>query len=545
MKFTTKHFLTVAITATSLTRSILTQAKANDGIIQIDSSFYQHSKASISLPQFQDLLLTEIHDEVHSLDQQAVNARKLEQQEDIVASMDTSLSPAQAMWDDVINHGWNSFQDQERQTQSSTGSSQRRLGESSNAQDTTSEATITFPFLVCSRSDQFKSGSQRLKPMIEATGAHKQDVIVVYNDQEQTCYHISTSFENGAQLKAQAEENSGYTIVPMTDIMKIAVNTMAEVSEAYWAPSSTIPMFDDADADDDADDDTDDDTDADEDDDSWERMIRVSFVTGDRASFTKEEEVLSQASTIINFVQRLGSQGSQSTQRKLHQQQDSNQSQSRTSVSDAFSLTTSTSNSRRLQSSLGRNQFWQHSLERGLESDHGCQTMFDTMETRAQYDLKGFDIILNPTDTDKATEDEDEVEVEVKSSASNVHCITSLIMALSVHPSVLHIEVDTPITADDIESQWITQSKILGYRPLTNVGLTGKNQIVSVIDSGCQVDHRYFGPTNNVFGVSYYPRLPSKHFILQQLTYPSSCILYLTLSTTSEVGHESTQDCEI
>ena len=69
-------------------------------------------------------------------------------------------------------------------------------------------------------------------------------------------------------------------------------------------------------------------------------------------------------------------------------------------------------------------------------------------------------------------------------------------MALSTHPSVFNVEVDTPITSDDYESHWITQSNESERRPLTEAGLTGQGQMVSIIDSGWQADHRFFGPAN-------------------------------------------------
>jgi hypothetical protein len=69
-------------------------------------------------------------------------------------------------------------------------------------------------------------------------------------------------------------------------------------------------------------------------------------------------------------------------------------------------------------------------------------------------------------------------------------------MALSTHSSVLNVEVDSPPSFDDYDAKWITQTKKRGKTPLSDAGLTGKGQIVSVIDSGVQPDHRFFGPTS-------------------------------------------------
>ena len=76
-------------------------------------------------------------------------------------------------------------------------------------------------------------------------------------------------------------------------------------------------------------------------------------------------------------------------------------------------------------------------------------------------------------------------------------------MTLSTHPLVLSIDTEGPIIANDFESQWITQTKQVGNRPLRDIGINGKDQIISVVDSGLDINHKYFGPTSDkVFDVS-------------------------------------------
>eukprot|EP00551_Chaetoceros_affinis_P000335 CAMPEP_0203633872 /NCGR_PEP_ID=MMETSP0088-20131115/943_1 /ASSEMBLY_ACC=CAM_ASM_001087 /TAXON_ID=426623 /ORGANISM="Chaetoceros affinis, Strain CCMP159" /LENGTH=523 /DNA_ID=CAMNT_0050487345 /DNA_START=23 /DNA_END=1594 /DNA_ORIENTATION=+ len=70
-------------------------------------------------------------------------------------------------------------------------------------------------------------------------------------------------------------------------------------------------------------------------------------------------------------------------------------------------------------------------------------------------------------------------------------------MALSTHPSILSIETEGPTQTDDFESQWITQSRTERKRPLRGSGITGKNQIITIIDSGLDINNKYFGPTSN------------------------------------------------
>jgi len=112
-------------------------------------------------------------------------------------------------------------------------------------------------------------------------------------------YHISATHDEASKLNSNAvdEDHIDYTIVPMTDIMKISVNTMAEVSQDYWSPKNLQSH----------------ETDTSE---SWERLVRVAFVTGERTTFT-EEHVLSKANAVIEHTQSLGKQGAEKRRRNL------------------------------------------------------------------------------------------------------------------------------------------------------------------------------------------------------------------------------------
>lgn len=152
---------------------------------------------------------------------------------------------------------------------------------------------------------------------------------------------------------------------------------------------------------------------------------------------------------------------------------------------------------------------WTQSIELGLEADHSCDAMFEMTRLDVHFDNEGFDIILN-RDNDGVEEglnkrECDDMEYEAQyenevqdSSASNKYCVASLVMALSTHPKVLSVEVEKPITADDYEAQWITQSKVEGERPFRDIGIDGTNQVISIIDSGIDTEHNYFGPSGKM-----------------------------------------------
>ena len=447
------------------------------------------STTSMSLDHFQGILFTELHDEIDSLvnnldpTKDQIFRRGLRNGKDPNKISDHS----EAIWKGIVDHGWNLLP---------------HLTKRSLRGDKSSEADSfisvkEFPFIVCNHSPSLKSGYQRLGPMIQDTGAHKDDVIVIFNGLYETCYHIAMRSEKATQLRSM--RSNSYTILPVTDILKIAVNTFAEVSKDHWPPprrkvplapsSSPAINLNDKKHNTKTDD--------------WERIIRVAFATGHRSEYN-EDDVLAKASEIVDYVKRREDQGQSERSRNLTQtgKDDSNPKHT---LSESFSLTSTVISDRKLQRLVdapeGRRSFFQKSLKHGLEAIHGCETMIHEMKIVPQQDLKGFDIILNPLSRIL----DQSAAAYAESSASNVHCITSLIIALSTHPSIIHVEVDTPLTSDDFESQWITQSKETAYRPFTDVGLTGVNQIVSVIDSGCQVDHRYFGARDkNFYDVSFY-----------------------------------------
>ena len=71
-------------------------------------------------------------------------------------------------------------------------------------------------------------------------------------------------------------------------------------------------------------------------------------------------------------------------------------------------------------------------------------------------------------------------------------CAMGFLAALSMNPKVASISLDSPIEAYNTEAQWIIQSAKEGERPWFDMGLSGQGQIVSISDSGLDVDNCYF-----------------------------------------------------
>ena len=135
-----------------------------------------------------------------------------------------------------------------------------------------------------------------------------------------------------------------------------------------------------------------------------------------------------------------------------------------------------------------------------------CAAMFHAMEIRPRFGFEGFEVVLNPEDP-HAPEINEYAEAHIDSSIVNIDCVISFIAALSTHKLVMTVEANSPVTADNVRAQWLTQSGVRNKRPFFDHGLTGAGQIVSVSDTGLDIDNCYFrdekGAGNVYNGVSF------------------------------------------
>jgi hypothetical protein len=242
--------------------------------------------------------------------------------------------------------------------------------------------------------------------------------------------------------------------------MKISMNTFKQTEEKNWAiptPDERIRLI----------------LNGDENKVEWERIVRIGLAPG--LGHVNENDMLTEAHAILDDVKQMGRNGSLKNRRHLVDTENMTNPtppDHASSISDLFSFTSSLSitknNSRRLETVTAGRQ-WSRSLQGGIESSHFCRTMFDNIEIRHNSNMQVFDIVLNPhTNHDKFMKQNKE---DAESSASNRDCVSSLFVGLSVHPHVLSIEADQPISFDDYESQCITQSNLEGRRPLFDRGL--------------------------------------------------------------------------
>lgn len=481
-----------------------------------------------SLADFQGMLFSEINSEIEQAaivlqEESSRSAPQLQsgkhqgrflQEQDVLPS-------AQDLWNKVIQHGWDL-------SLANSKSIQKRILKEAQGDI---RPKGFFPYIVCSHSSRTKSAFQRLKPMLEYTEAYLDDAIVVLNESKKTCYHVSLKYDRARRIKESQQQPTSksdgdhYSIMPMTDLMKIQFDTMKLIHKDSWAVPSGAPNSND-----------------------WERIIRIGLTSGHRIVNTDDKnEVYFIAKRVLNDIRLLGESGHKNRQRRKLQKETLSEL-SEMSLASMFSITAAASKPNKeveelrylrqgsyayLEKPEEKNR-WIRSLELGLEADHTCNDMFDSLNVKVHNDNQGFDIVLNPrirqsknhnhgveiedrnTSSKEAVKDsKDRFEGETnekskgsqkrhESSASNMHCVVSLIIALSTHPLVLSVESEGPVESSDYESQWITESKSQINRPLRDLGINGKGQVISIIDSGLDINHEYFGPTNaKVFRVSY------------------------------------------
>lgn len=139
-----------------------------------------------------------------------------------------------------------------------------------------------------------------------------------------------------------------------------------------------------------------------------------------------------------------------------------------------------------------RHAMWSNALSRGFESSttrtsglECCSDLFDGLwfeidedQTTITYILSDEPFSYNPSST---TED----------------CIISFLAALSAHPKIISLTTFTGVQSLNVEAQWVVQSAVAEERPWFDAGLTGKGQVVSVSDTGLDVDNCYFWDSNN------------------------------------------------
>jgi len=134
-----------------------------------------------------------------------------------------------------------------------------------------------------------------------------------------------------------------------------------------------------------------------------------------------------------------------------------------------------TSTGHRILSGHSRSLLWSSVVAQGIESQHGCVSMLSNLLVTASSSGSGITVTAKIGD-------------EFGSRA----CQLSLLAGLASSPEVCVVTAIPEVATRNVDAQWIVQSGVQNYRPLFDVGLSGRGQIVAVSDSGLDTDNCYF-----------------------------------------------------
>lgn len=380
---------------------------------------HQRSKRTDSLPDQRN-----IHTKRRSNIRRRANSQ--DDQSTDIELPESSSSPSSSffveqVWDDLIEHAWN------------TANTIKRDEQSGMSVTTNPQEAHPSPFLVCTRGHNHDS----VDDILALFDKHYDDSLVVSSTREETCLILTTTTLQAKQVVNSHEESQATSLValPLLDISKIQAGTIDEVSSQGWSvPYHEGHQQDDNDSVPQRKNET-------ESMNEWERMISVEFAPG-LGGMKEEAQLLQVVNNLVGDIQDMAEVGWLRSMRKEESQQYliDESLVGVPALSDLFSLTSSSLRSTNGENILQDNTrvaFWHDSFSKGIESEHACSEMFSTLFVKPRSGYYGYDLVLNPSDGPPPN--------EYESSASNPACVTSLLAALSTHPYVLSVKANFPI----------------------------------------------------------------------------------------------------
>ena len=153
------------------------------------------------------------------------------------------------------------------------------------------------------------------------------------------------------------------------------------------------------------------------------------------------------------------------------------------SLHDAFSITKSAVIVNEGSSPSSSENHWSRILASGIESEHGCSSLMESIMIESSFDASSYEI---------------KVSNDGNKSSPNPACVASLIAGLAVHPLVVNVGVmSKSVKLDNAGAQYAVQGAVTTNagewkRPYFDAGLDGSGQIVSVSDTGLDTKNCYF-----------------------------------------------------
>ena len=425
------------------------------------------------------------------------------------------------MWDAVVGHGW----EQARHRAAILVDSNVEVGDL--AEDSIAGAVATgeiverthqihtnnaYPFLACvsgststSTYAKGESGNSRLQVLLPKLHVLSSKVVVVSNKERESCFVVTTTADEAIALANTLEggddennDDAVIKVIPLVDAMKLEPSLPTEVCyNPEWMIPSRADNEETAEA-------------------TWERSIHVTLRADLADSYAStSRSTLQTAQEILEDIKSWGLVGNRRRrQRRLEEDRGSLRKSNQNdyipdherSLSDIFSLTST------VVSALGPKgeiaEFWSRELEEGLEADHLCASMFEQLGIQARFGNAGFTIVLNPHAEQQKSPSEggaDQGPMPSDDSARNPSCLCSLLSALAAHPHVVDVSTNRPIELHGTNGnvQGLVQSGNGAQKPFNAAGITGKGEVVGVVDSGVNVNHCFFRDVSNTGGSIY------------------------------------------
>ena len=425
------------------------------------------------------------------------------------------------MWDAVVGHGWEQARHQADILVD--GGGVYALTEDSIAGDVTTSEIIerthridtdnAYPFLACVTSGsgtststhaKVASGNARLQVLLPKIRSMTSKVVVVSNKEKESCFVVTTTADNALALvnalDDEGENNADgddatIKVIPLVDAMKLEPSLPTEVC---YNPEWMIPPH------------------ADDEEATWERSIHVTLRADLANTFASNSRPLLQiAQGILEDIKSWGLVGNRRRrQRRVEEERGSLRKANHNdyipdherSLSDLFSLTSTAVSALGPKGDIA--EFWSREFDRGLEANHLCASMFEELGIQARFGNAGFTIVLNPYAEQQKSSSEGEADqgpMSSDDSARNPSCVCSLLSALAAHPHVVDVSTNRPIELHGTNGnvQGLVQSGNGAQKPFNAAGITGKGEVVGIVDSGVNVNHCFFRDVSNTGGSIY------------------------------------------
>eukprot|EP01082_Thalassiosira_pseudonana_P001672 g1398.t1 g1398 contig10:2010238-2011587(+) len=361
---------------------------------------------------------------IHSKRKSNMRRRISSQEDEAQQPHDISPYSTQHLWNDLVHHAW------------STAETISRIEHGGLIKPDTVVETHPCPFLVCTQSipedKHHNSGNNDYQNILASFNKGGEESLLIKSAHNETCIILTTTAKAALDGVNSYHGNQHIHVLPLVDIMKISAGTVDEVSSGGWA----VPFIEKAEDEEPVDKSV---VNVTQTLNQWERLIIVDFTPG-LGGMKEEAELLDVVNNMMGDIQDMGEVGwiRQLAQDELKYYRVDETLKDVPSLSEMFSLTAILENKKGTSEINARINFWRESLLNGIESEHACSEMFSTLFVKPRAGYYSFDLILNPNDGPPPR--------DYESSASNPACVISLIAALSIHPDVLSVKANFPIS---------------------------------------------------------------------------------------------------